>query len=131
MTVQTSPSLAALANVPERIVQAWARHDAHAFAAVFTEDATMILPGVLQEGRDAIAQFMEQAFAGPYRGTRVMGTPFSVRVLSEDAAVLLTEGGVAEAGQKQPEDGGWVRATWVIVRCDDQWQLAHYQNTSR
>ena len=80
---------AAVREVPQRIVAAWAAHDADAFAATFTEDGSMILPGVFRQGRDEICGFMGQAFAGPYRGTRVTGTPTAVKVLAADTVLVL------------------------------------------
>jgi uncharacterized protein (TIGR02246 family) len=122
---------APLAAVPRRIIEAWAAHDADAFADVFTEDGTMILPGAFATGRTAIREFMGRAFAGPYAGTRVTGTPFQVRSLSEDTAIMLTEGGVAKAGADGVAEGDAVRASWLLVRRGDEWKLAAYQNSPR
>ena len=54
----TAGDQAAVAHIPKRIIAAWESHDADAFAAVFTENATMILPGVFRKGRDEIRAFM-------------------------------------------------------------------------
>lgn len=120
---------AAVARVPQRIIEAWARQDADAFAAVFTEDATMILPGVYCQGRDQIRSFMTSAFAGPYKDTRVTGAPVDLRPLGDRAAVVVTRGGVTSPGQTEITDEQAVRATWVVVRRGDEWQLAAYQNS--
>ena len=122
---------AAVAELPQRIIEAWAEHDADEFAGVFTDDATMILPGVYVQGRAAIRDFMAQAFTGPYRGTRVTGQPFHVSALGPDAVVLLTEGGVLEAGQSQVSAERAIRASWVAVRRAGQWRLAAYQNSPK
>ncbi len=131
----TLPSVAgelhAVSQVPARIVAAWAAHDAEAFAEVFVEDGTMILPGVYRQGRDQIAGFMRQAFAGPYRGTRVAGTPFDVRFLTPDVAIVLTEGGVIPPGFDEPPAAATIRASWLLVRRAGGWHLAAYQNSPR
>ncbi|MET8545566.1 SgcJ/EcaC family oxidoreductase [Kitasatospora sp. NPDC004799] len=125
-----SPDTAALAAVPERIVAAWAAHDADGFAEVFTEDATLILPGdVYLTSRQAIRAFMTQAFAGPFKGTRVTGAPVSVRPLAEDVAVLVTQGGVLAPGDAEVTPERAIRATWVLARQGDDWRIASYQNT--
>jgi uncharacterized protein (TIGR02246 family) len=119
----------AVREVPGRIMDAWAAHDADAFAATFTADATMILPGVYQQGRDAIRGFMAQGFSGPYRGTRVTGTPVAVKSLGPGHVLVLTQGGVLAPGEDAPAPERAVRASWLLVKQDGQWLLTAYQNT--
>ncbi|WP_019811731.1 SgcJ/EcaC family oxidoreductase [Saccharomonospora halophila] len=121
----------AAAGLPRRVVEAWAEHDADAFAAVFTEDATMILPGLYVRGRTNIRDFMARAFTEQFKGTRVTGQPFHVSVLGPDVVVLLTEGGVMEEGQTEVSPERAIRASWVAVRDDGQWRLAAYQNSPK
>ncbi|MFJ7905546.1 MULTISPECIES: SgcJ/EcaC family oxidoreductase [unclassified Kitasatospora] len=125
-----TPDAAALRAVPERIVAAWAAQDADGFAEVFTEDATLILPGdVFLTSRQQIRAFMTQAFAGPFKGTRVTGEPVSVRPLAEDVAVLVTRGGVLAPGDAEVTAERAIRATWVLARQGADWRIASYQNT--
>lgn len=120
-----------IASVPARMVKAWAAHDADAFADLFTPDGTMILPGVYQKGRDAIRAFMTVAFAGPYQGTRVTGTPIDLKPLADGAVALLTTGGVLAAGATELADANAIRASWILVKREGRWQLAVYQNCPR
>jgi uncharacterized protein (TIGR02246 family) len=122
---------AAVAAVPQRVVAAWANQDADAFARVFTEDGTVILPGLFVKGRDKIRDYMTAAFAGPWKGTRVTGTPIDLKFLSAESGVLLTQGGVLAPGESDPSDEHAIRASWVVVKRDGQWQLASYQNSPR
>lgn len=122
---------AAVAAVPGRIVAAWASHDGDAFARVFTEDGSMILPGLYLKGRDDIRAYMTDAFAGHYQGTQVTGQPLDLRFLGRDAAVVTTQGGVLAAGQTEVSDDSAIRASWVVVRQDGEWLLAAYQNSPR
>ncbi|OXM51876.1 SgcJ/EcaC family oxidoreductase [Amycolatopsis alba] len=127
-TADTATGVAAL---PGQIVAAWARHDAEAFADVFVEDGTMILPGVHVKGRDNIAKFMAGAFATAYQGSQVTGTPFDAREIAPGVVVLYTEGGVIQAGDTSVAENAKVRASWTAVLRDGEWKLAAYQNTPR
>lgn len=116
--------------VPQQIVAAWADNDADAFAAVFADDATMILPGdVFCTSRDQIRAYMAQAFDGPLKGTRVAGEPLAVRQLGPDAAFLVTKGGVLAPGDAEVTGERAIRATWVLTKKDGGWYIAGYQNT--
>jgi uncharacterized protein (TIGR02246 family) len=121
---------AAVRSVPQRIVSAWADNDADAFAAAFTEDATLILPGnVYLAGREQVRSYMAAGYAGPYRGTRVYGEPISARFLGTGAAVVVTKGGVLAPGEVEVAPERTVRATWVLAKQDGEWLIAAYQNT--
>ena len=122
---------AAIAAVPARMVAAWRAHDADAFADLFAEDGTMILPGLVRHGRDAIRDYMAQAYQGPYRGTTVTGQPIAVKPLAAGAVALLTEGGVIASGTDELDPKDAIRASWILVKRDDKWVLAVYQNCPR
>ncbi|WP_169979417.1 MULTISPECIES: SgcJ/EcaC family oxidoreductase [unclassified Microbispora] len=129
-TSTINDEIAALREVPGRIVAAWAGNDADAFAAACTEDATMILPGdVFVSGREAIREFFKAAYAGPYKGTRVTGEPISVKFIGADAAVLVTRGGVLAPGETEVAPERAIRATWVLAKQDGTWLITAYQNT--
>jgi len=121
---------AAVHDVPQRIVAAWADNDAAAFAAVFTEDASLILPGnVYLTSREEIRAFMTEAFAGPYKGTRVFGTPLALKYLGDHVALVLTQGGVLAPDESEVPAERAIRASWLLSRQGPQWLIAAYQNT--
>ena len=122
---------AAIAAVSQRVVAAWAAHDADAFARVFVEDGTMVLPGVYLQGRDKIRDYMANAFAAQYKGTQVTGKPLNFKFLSDSSGVLLTEGGVLHPGENKPTKERAIRASWIVMKEDGHWMLAAYHNCER
>ena len=122
---------AAVAAVPARMIAAWAAHDAEAFADLFVEDGTLILPGLYRKGRAEIRDFMAESFTTTYRGTRVMGEPIDVKVLGPGAVALITEGGVIAAGERECTAAAAIRASWILVNRDGHWRLAVYHNCPR
>lgn len=128
----TSEQEKAALGVPLRLVAAWAKNDASGIADAFTEDGTMILPGdVYKKGRGEIRAFMAAAYAGPFKGTGVTGTPVDVRFVTDDVALLRTHGGILAPGQTEIAEELAVRSTWVVVKKDGEWLLAGYQNSPR
>jgi uncharacterized protein (TIGR02246 family) len=125
----TDADKGAIAALTQKVVVAWAHHDADAFADVFAADGTMILAGVYCEGPGEVRDYMAQAFKGRYKGTQVTGTPISIRPLAPDVAILLSNGGVLEPGETEVSESSAIRASWLAIRQDGEWRLAAYQNT--
>lgn len=130
-SVPSKADQAATATVPQRMIKAWAAHDSKAFGELFVEDGTLVLPGVFKKGRAEIAAFMKEGFAGAYKGSRVTGKPVNVKFLSDTIGLLITEGGVIEAGETELSDKAAIRASWLIVLENGTWQLTAYQNGPR
>ncbi|MCE7079479.1 SgcJ/EcaC family oxidoreductase [Streptomyces sp. ST2-7A] len=122
---------AAVTELPRRVMAAWADHDAETFSEIFAETGTMILPGVHLKGREAIKTFLTEAFAGPYKGTRVTGTPIDVRFFTPVSGLFITRGGVLAPGEEEPSRERAVHACWVVVKEGGEWRLASYQNSPR
>ncbi|MFI7677418.1 SgcJ/EcaC family oxidoreductase [Actinophytocola sp. NPDC049390] len=122
---------AAIAALTQKVLAAWAYHDADTFADVFVEDGTMILPGSLSTGRDEIREQMTKEWAGRWEGTQVTGKPISIRALGPDVILLLSLGGVLFPGETEVTEANAIRASWLAVRRDGEWKLASYQNSPR
>jgi uncharacterized protein (TIGR02246 family) len=123
--------MAEIAAVPGRLVSAWDAHDADAFADLFIEDGSLIMPGVYKTGRDEIRKFMAAGYAGPYKGTSVTGTPLDVKRLGTASVALVTVGGVLAPGEKEVSTEQAIRASWILVKDDGTWRLAVYHNCPR
>jgi uncharacterized protein (TIGR02246 family) len=115
-----------------RLAAAWNDGDAGAYADLFTPDATyVIFDGTVVSGRAAIEEGHRALFAGPLRGFR-MEPPTAavpVRYLGADVAHVLATGGTRPPGQEEtPADRASV-VSFVLVRGEDGWKIAAFQNT--
>ncbi|GAA1894450.1 SgcJ/EcaC family oxidoreductase [Asanoa iriomotensis] len=106
----------------DRVYAAWG--DADAFAALYREDATVVMPGVLRQGRAAVRDSMAAAWAGPLRGSRPIDEPVDVRVFG-DTAVVVSRAGILLPGESSLAPGAARLATWVLHRGE----VAAYTNT--
>lgn len=120
-----------VAALTQKVVAAWAYHDAETFAGLFVEDGTMILAGEYHKGRANILAFLTAAYEGNYKGSQVTGKPVDMRFLAPNVCLLLTEGGVLYKGESELTEENQIRASWLAVKEDGQWKLAAYQNTPR
>ncbi len=68
-------------SVIHAVYENWAAGDADAFAALYTDDATVVQPGVHKKNKGEIRTTMAAGFAGPLKGSRVLDEPQSVRFL--------------------------------------------------
>jgi uncharacterized protein (TIGR02246 family) len=126
---QTETSTETVLGVIHAVYNAWAAGDAAAFAELYTDDATIVQPGIHKKNNDDIRTTMAAGFAGPLKGSHVLDEPQSVRLLGSDAAIIITEGGIVMAGQAEVPADRVVRATWVLTKQDERWLVAAYQNS--
>lgn len=127
----SAQEMAAVAEVPARMVSTWAKNDGGLFAELFVEDGVLLLPGVGCYSKKDIAVLMTERFAGEYRGSSVVGEPRGMRIINDQTVVLVTEGGVLTAGQAELSPEAAIRATWVLVKRAGKWQVLAYQNCPR
>ena len=93
---------AAIQKVWQQFSDAWGRGDAHARAALWTGDASLINPfGLKAEGRPAIEKLFEQEGAGFAKGTSHTFSDFSYHFLAPDLAAVDASGVIT--GIKAPD----------------------------
>jgi uncharacterized protein (TIGR02246 family) len=82
----------------DRLLDAWNRSDADAYAALFAEDGIVVgFDGSQMYGRSAIAQTLAQIFADHATG-RYVGLVRSERVLGDGTCVVTAWSGLVPAG---------------------------------
>ena len=112
----------------DRIRAAWDAGDASALAAEFTVDATyVIFVGLYDRGREAIRRSHVPVFEKWQRGSRMSMRVLDARFPAPDVAIVLTEGGIGKRS-RIPHDKV---QTFVMVRDDDTWRCAAFQNTRK
>ena len=109
----------AIRETVEAVPTALNARDWEAAAAPFAEDGDVLVPGSpLASGRAAIAAFWEQGWSAAPDDRRIAVTIQAIRFLSPDVAIVeLT----AEFSAGEPARD---RATYVIVRRGEAWQVA-------
>ncbi len=119
----------AVLTVPMRIQDAWLTNDADAFARTFTADGRLLLGDNDLRGREAIRAHMAAAFRGAFRGAHVKGGPLGVCRVTDDVALVVTEGGIRMAGETETAPQRRINALWMVVRHDGGWQLQSHSSS--
>jgi uncharacterized protein (TIGR02246 family) len=134
MTTKTSTTASgvdrqAVSDVLKRLYEAWEANDAGAFVADYLDDASVVQPGIYKRGREEIRTTMAAGFAGPLQGSRAFDHPQDIRFLTDETAIVVSEGGIIFPGQDVVPTEALVRATWVLVNRDGNWYVAAYHNS--
>jgi len=124
MKAQTEPGT--IEQCLDRIQQAWNAGDAAAFAREFTDDASyVIFAGIVSLGRAAIERDHEPVLQKWQRGSRMVMRVIEKREIAPGVAVVVTEGGVGKGARVALDKV----QTFVLVRDDEGWKCAAFQNT--
>lgn len=140
IAVVTMPSVAAgqttdegeIRDLQARQADAWNRHDATAYANLFTEDGDVVnVVGWWWKGRAEIERKLTAAFAFVFRESTLSITDVSVRFLSADLAIAhvtwTMTGAKAPPEIPQPREGIEVQ---VLRKVAGKWLITSFQNTS-
>ncbi|HEY1832361.1 MAG TPA: SgcJ/EcaC family oxidoreductase [Acidimicrobiales bacterium] len=119
----------AVLDVLKRGYVAWEANDAEAFVAGYLDDASVVQPGIYKKDREEILTTMAAGFAGPLQGSRAFDHPRDIRFLTDETAIVVSEGGIIFPGQDVVPTEALVRATWVLVNRDGNWYVAAYHNS--
>ena len=134
MTPKTSTTASgadrqAVVDVLKRGYEAWEANDAEAFVAGYLDDASVVQPGIYKKDREEIRATMAAGFAGRLQGSRAFDHPQDIRFLSDETAIVISEGGIVFPGQDVVRTEALVRATWVLAKRGGRWYVAAYHNS--
>ncbi len=126
--------VAAIAELQARQAEAWNRHDADAYADLFTEDGDVVnVLGWWWRSRAEIRSKLTAAFAFVFRESRLTITEVEVRMLDSRIAVAhvrwTRDGAKVPPGAPRPPREG---IQLQVLRKDDagRWLIASFQNTN-
>ena len=129
-----SSDLAAIRAVEQQQAEAWNRHDAKAYAALFTEDADVVnVLGWWWKGRPELEIKLTAAYAYVFRESALTVGAVDVKFLTPDTAVAhvrwsMTGAKSATGNVSQiPQNG---IQTQVLQRRAGGWLIAVFQNTN-
>jgi len=117
---------AAIQKVWQQFSDAWAAGDAHARAAVWAEDASLINPfGVEAHGRAAIEKLFEQETAGFAKGTTHTFSNFSYRFLTQTLAEVDATGQIKgiRGPDGTPMPPFTIHVFAIMAKAGGKWQL--------
>ena len=121
----------AIREVMDRFMDAWNQHDAHAFAAVFAEDADFTnWRGTGASGRSKIEDFHAPLFATVFKNSHQSYTDLKIRFIRDDVAAVDVRWemtGVADPqGNPRPDRQGLL--SFVMTKEGGRWQIAVMHN---
>jgi uncharacterized protein (TIGR02246 family) len=129
MNTQGSQRAGEVEALYRQLLDAWNRHNAHDFAALFAEDGNVIgFDGSQMNGRGAIEAELSRIFTDHVTAAYI-GKVREVRFLTLDTAVLRAVSGLVPPGKSDINPATNAIQTMVAARQGGQWRIAVYQNT--
>jgi uncharacterized protein (TIGR02246 family) len=121
----------ALAGVVSHFMDAWDRHDAHAVASLFVENADFTnVRGKHQQRRTNVEEFLTPLFAGMLKNSRLTGQLRSLRFLKPDVAIVDIDwemtGQTTSSGVPGPPIKGLL--DWALTKAHGRWLIAVMHN---
>jgi uncharacterized protein (TIGR02246 family) len=115
----------------DRFTDAWNKHDAHAFASVFAEDADFTnVAGKGATGRSQIEAFHAPVFATIFKNSHVKYTDAKIRFIRADVAAVDVPwemtGVLDPQGNPRPDRVGLLNFT--MANDGGQWQIVVMHN---
>jgi uncharacterized protein (TIGR02246 family) len=121
--------VAGISDLYVALLDAWNRHDAAAYAALFTEDGYVVgFDGSEMNGPDEIERSLAGIFADHATG-RYVGKVKDERTVSDDVATLRAVAGLVPAGHADLNPDLNAIQSLVARREGTAWRIVLFQNT--
>jgi uncharacterized protein (TIGR02246 family) len=113
----------------QRLLDRWNLNDAAGFAALFTDDGSIVgFDGSQVDGRDEIAKHLGGIFAH-HKVAAFIGIVREVRALSEDVELLRAVAGMVPPGASDIKPETNAVQSLIAVRKQGEWRVALFHNT--
>jgi len=121
----------AIRGVVDRFMEAWNRHDAHAFAELFAEDADFTnVMGMGARGREKIEAFHAPRFSGMFKNSHLTSTDSKVRLIRADIATVDVRWQMT--GATDPQGNPWPNRkglmNFVAAKEKGKWEILVMHN---
>ncbi len=121
--------MAEVSDLYYALLDAWNRHDAAAYAALFTDDGYVVgFDGSEMNGREEIEQTLSAIFADHETG-RYVAKVRAERAVSDDIAILAAVAGLVPADQSDINAELNAIQTLAAKQEGDRWRILQFQNT--
>jgi uncharacterized protein (TIGR02246 family) len=123
----------AIERTLKNFLNAWNKHDAHAFAMTFTDDADFTnVAGTHAQGRANVETFHARVFATVFKDSHQTAQIRSIRFLTPDLAAVDVDwqmtGAILPNGSPMPNRKGLLN--WVMAKqADGAWLIEVMHNT--
>ena len=130
--VAQSPDEAAIRQVQVLQAETWNRHDAAAYAGLFSEDGEVVnVVGWWWQGRAEIESKLTAAFVFLFRESVLTITDVHVRLLTPTLAIAHVRwtmvGAKTPPGVPEPREGIQLQ---VLTKANGKWLIMSFQNTN-
>jgi uncharacterized protein (TIGR02246 family) len=119
-------------NLETRQQEAWNKHDAKAYASLFTENGDCVnVVGWWWKGRAEIEEKLTAAYAFVFRESVLTITDVDVRLLKPTVAIAHVRWTMT--GARTPQGYAKVQQgiqTQALIKLDGKWLMAAFQNTT-
>jgi len=111
------------------LLSSWNEQDAARYAALFTEDGSLVgFDGTPGTGQAGIQEHLAAIFADHLTASYVSKIR-EIRFLSDSVALLRSVVGMVPPGQRELNSATNAIQSMVAVRQGSDWRIAHFQNT--